>query len=175
MDWTIRTTFPSVTQLSTAGLQEMLDKPPDELKVLLFDVREPEEQAVSRIAGAVSVSPQVHKDADSVRGILPAGTAQLPTNDGGSSSSSHGADLEAEEVAIVCYCSVGYRSSQLASAICKAAPEWKGRTFNLEGSIFRWANEGRPVVDSNGSEVLRVHPFSSVWGKALNASLRHYT
>ena len=44
--------------------------------------------------------------------------------------------------------------------------------YNLKGSIFKWANEGRPVVDSSGQAVSKVHPYSAVWGKCLNSELR---
>ena len=33
------------------------------------------------------------------------------------------------------------------------------KAYNLEGSIFQWANENRPLDGSEG-----VHPFSYVWG-----------
>ena len=42
--------------------------------------------------------------------------------------------------------------------------------FNLEGSLFKWANEGRPVY--RGSErVQEVHPFDEDWGELLDESL----
>jgi hypothetical protein len=41
---------------------------------------------------------------------------------------------------------------------------------NLEGSIFRWANEGRPVY-ADGMQVDRVHPFDDSWGKLLKEDL----
>ena len=47
--------------------------------------------------------------------------------------------------------------------------------FNLEGSLFKWANEGRPMVDRLGNKTLLCHPYSSVWGKFLNSELRTYT
>ena len=37
---------------------------------------------------------------------------------------------------------------------------------NLRGSIFEWANEGRPVV-RDGREVEAVHPYDAVWGRLL--------
>src|SRR3954470_10015687 len=48
----------------------------------------------------------------------------------------------AKDQPIVTYCSVGYRSAGLAAKL-QAAGFTDVR--NLEGSIFRWANEGRPV------------------------------
>jgi len=71
---------------------------------------------------------------------------------------------------IVVYCSVGYRSSALAEKLMKAGLT---NVFNLEGSVFAWANEGRPVY-RNGVELKppRIHPFDEKWGQLLKAELR---
>ncbi len=42
---------------------------------------------------------------------------------------------------------------------------------NLKGSIFQWANEGRPVV-RDGEPVREVHPYDAVWGRLLDRDLR---
>ena len=44
--------------------------------------------------------------------------------------------------------------------------------YNLEGSIFKWANEGKDLEDNKGLKTLVVHPYNVVWGKLLNAELR---
>ena len=69
---------------------------------------------------------------------------------------------------IVTYCSVGYRSADYAQQLQKA-----GYTDvrNLEGSIFQWANEGRPVF-KDGKQVGKVHPYNNTWGKLLKPSVR---
>ena len=69
---------------------------------------------------------------------------------------------------IVTYCSVGYRSADYAQQLQKA-----GYTDvrNLEGSIFQWANEGRPVF-KDGLPADKVHPYNNLWGKLLKPSLR---
>lgn len=84
-----------------------------------------------------------------------------------------------DSVQVVCYCSVGYRSSALAqellSEMRKPAYEEiksKIRIYNLEGSIFKWANEGKDLEDSRGRKTTVAHPYSSLWGKLLNAELR---
>jgi hypothetical protein len=46
--------------------------------------------------------------------------------------------------------------------------------MNLEGSIFQWANEGRPVY-RDAAEVQQVHPYDGIWGKLLDKDLRAYT
>ena len=69
---------------------------------------------------------------------------------------------------IVTYCSVGYRSAEYAQQLQKAGYT---NVRNLEGSIFQWANEGRPVFD-DGKPVEKVHPYNDTWGKLLKPSLR---
>src|SRR6185295_10757461 len=65
---------------------------------------------------------------------------------------------------MVIYCSVGYRSSALAEKLQKAGFT---NVYNLEGSIFNWANEGRPVYRGTNT-VAEVHPYSAKWGKLLD-------
>ena len=80
---------------------------------------------------------------------------------------------------IVCYCSVGYRSSTLAQQLGEELLKPKHQAirsilelYNLEGSIFKWANEGKDLVDSNGEKTVVVHPYNFVWGKLLRHELR---
>jgi rhodanese-related sulfurtransferase len=65
---------------------------------------------------------------------------------------------------IVVYCSVGYRSSALAEKLQKAGLT---NVYNLEGSIFGWANEGRPVFRGTNTTA-EVHPYDAKWGKLLD-------
>ena len=112
---------------------------------LLLDVRTPGEFAVSHLAGA----HHVHPGADALPPWLDALDRATP---------------------IVAYCSVGWRSAALAQRLRAA-----GFTdvSNLGGSIFRWANDGRPVV--RGDSVVReVHPFDRRWGRLLDADLRAF-
>ena len=68
---------------------------------------------------------------------------------------------------IVAYCSVGYRSAKLIQEL-----QQRGITtaFNLEGSIFAWANAGLPIYREN-SQVRQVHPFNESWGQLLKPEL----
>ena len=73
-----------------------------------------------------------------------------------------------KDTAIVVYSSVGYRSARVAY--------WLGRqgytrVANLDGSIFRWANEGRPVI-RDGRPVTEVHPYDERWGLMLESPYR---
>ena len=110
--------------------------------MVLLDARSKEEFETSHLHGAVR--------ATSVR------TAQKALEEYG------------EEPTVVVYCSVGYRSSRLAQQLRDHGVE---DVFNLEGSLFKWANESRPVY--RGSEqVSPVHPFDEDWGELLHPS-RH--
>ena len=70
---------------------------------------------------------------------------------------------------IVTYCSVGYRSAWYGQQLQKA-----GYTHvqNLEGSLFQWANEGRPIVTDTGRPAERVHPFNGTWSLLLQPDRR---
>ncbi|MGI9088888.1 MAG: rhodanese-like domain-containing protein [Chthoniobacterales bacterium] len=70
--------------------------------------------------------------------------------------------------AIVTYCSVGYRSGGLAKKLRDAGFT---KVSNLEGSIFVWANEGRPIF-RDGQKVSKVHPYNRVWGLLLDKKYR---
>jgi rhodanese-related sulfurtransferase len=74
----------------------------------------------------------------------------------------------AKSRAIVTYCSVGYRSGGFAKKLIDAGYT---HVLNLEGSIFAWANEGRPVVQ-NGGGVEKVHPYNRTWGLLLKKQYR---
>lgn len=111
--------------------------------VLLLDARQPEEYAVSHLPGAVRIDP--------------------------TSTSFSDLDSLSRDRSIVVYCSVGYRSA----LVTKRLREKGYNASNLRGSIFRWANEGRPVVRGD-STVREVHPYDSTWGDLLRPDLRAY-
>lgn len=137
----IRGRFPDVAQLSTDTLQAWLNRLPKQEDLVLLDVREAEEFAVSHLRGA-RPAPSKAEALRVLRGV--------PANR-----------------RIVVYCSVGYRSSELAGFLTEKGYR---RVYNLEGSIFRWANEGRPVY--RGEERVRVvHPYDNDWGRLLKKSL----
>lgn len=116
----------------------------DAASPLLLDVRTEEEFAVSHLAGARRVEPN-----DALPPWLDALERDTP---------------------IVAYCSVGIRSAALVERLREAGFT---RAGNLRGSIFRWANEGRPVV--RGDSVVReVHPYSRRWGRLLDSKLCAY-
>ena len=63
---------------------------------------------------------------------------------------------------------MGYRSARIADRLETAGFR---DVRNLTGSIFQWANEGRPVV-RDGEPVREVHPYDAVWGRLLDRDLR---
>ena len=73
-----------------------------------------------------------------------------------------------KEQPIVTYCSVGYRSGAFAQKLRDAGYP---KVLNLEGSIFQWANEGRPVFRAD-AKVEQVHPYARTWGLLLKKKLR---
>jgi len=111
---------------------------------LLVDVRPQQEYAVSHIPGAVHVPAWA--------GFLEHFTVVPKHRD------------------IVLYCSVGWRSSAAARELRRAGFD---KVINLEGSIFAWANQGRPLVDAGGPTEV-VHPFNEKWGRLLQARRRAY-
>lgn len=141
----VTTSFPDVDQLSTDGLHTWMQ---DSTRVqpVIFDVREPAEYAMSHLPTAERLNPEMDTKND-----LP---ASLTTLD--------------KDAPIVLYCSVGYRSSKLAHQLQR---EGFTNVQNLEGSIFQWANEGKPIV-LDGEPATVVHPYDAVWGKLLDEAVR---
>jgi rhodanese-related sulfurtransferase len=72
------------------------------------------------------------------------------------------------DLPIVTYCSVGYRSGAFAERLRAAGFT---NVVNLEGSIFRWANEGRPLF-RGATAVNEVHPYNGTWGLLLKKRYR---
>ncbi|MGF1459704.1 MAG: rhodanese-like domain-containing protein [Leptolyngbyaceae cyanobacterium] len=69
----------------------------------------------------------------------------------------------ATDTTIVLYCSIGYRSARLAQQLQAVGYH---HVFNLEGSIFAWHNQGRPLV-ANHEPTQAIHPYDSTWGLLL--------
>jgi len=71
---------------------------------------------------------------------------------------------------VVAYYSVGYRSSILARRRVAAGAK---QTMNLEGSIYKWANEGRPMCRDSG-RTHKAHPYNRNFDRMLREELRFY-
>lgn len=124
-------------QVQQISTKALYERLTEALPPILRDARQAEEYAISHLLG----------------------THFLPTVEAVQQS-----DISPKDTLIV-YCSVGYRSAQLAQKLQEAGYL---HVINLEGSIFEWYNCGYPVVVEQ-TEVQQVHPFSPVW-KPLLAS-----
>ncbi len=114
--------------------------------IYLFDVRTPEEFAVSHLPGAVRLDPGMAPEAFLAR---------------------YGDRLEQGEV--VFYCSVGRRATRLAESVA-ARQRARGASAlpeNLRGGIFAWHNERRPLV-RDGTRTDEIHPASWLWRHLLD-------
>jgi len=116
----------------------------DSSRFLLFDVRTPQEYEVSHLASAIRVDPD------------------LPAEE---FIKQYGDSLPGK--CVVFYCSVGYRSAQLLQRLQKVLQAARVHSAaNLRGGIFRWHNEGNPVVNATGP-VQAVHPYNRFWGTLI--------
>lgn len=133
--------YPGVAHISAEEFEQTLAASPG---VLLIDARADGEIAVSRLPGAIAVDPDISADefvdrfADAARG--------------------HD---------VVIYCSVGVRSSRLATRV-RDAMTARGavRVVNLKGGIFALHNARRKLVDKLG-DTEWVHPYSWWWSRYL--------
>lgn len=132
--------YPGVSWVSTSRLAHWMSHP-EERNVVILDIREQNEFAISHLQGAQRVAPN-RRQFDSL-GLQPSAT-------------------------IVVYCSVGYRSAEMALRLQEAGFP---NVYNLQGGIFQWANEGRTVY--RGARVVhQVHPYDATWGRMLMEQYR---
>ncbi|MEL7312799.1 MAG: rhodanese-like domain-containing protein [Pseudomonadota bacterium] len=109
----------------------------------LIDVRRESEYAVSRIPGAYHAADEIQLLALAQR---------------------------AGDRPIVVYCSLGVRSS---IAVRKLQEQGFENAANLDGSLFAWANDGRPLENDDGATD-KAHPFNAWWGRYLLKALHAY-
>uniref|UniRef100_H3BHG6 Rhodanese domain-containing protein n=1 Tax=Latimeria chalumnae TaxID=7897 RepID=H3BHG6_LATCH len=120
------------------------------------DTRSPAEYNISHIEGAVHVNP----DSDGFQEFLQ--------------------KLSSEECKdkkqVVCYCTVGYRSSKTGESLNRFLQSDAGqklqesiKVYNLEGGLAKWANERKLMVNNEKDPVKTVHPYNSQWGLLLES------
>ena len=136
----LRRQFPGVQNISVADLKKKIDNEDD---ILIIDTRTEEEYNLSFIPNAKLLSYKSEKT----------DIAEFLRQN----------DVEKRE-AVVCYCSLGYRSSVLAEKIQDIRPDLQVEIYNLEGSIFKWVNSDLGVSNPSGDTVHCAHPFSLAWG-----------
>lgn len=106
-------------------------------RMLIYDVREREEFAVSRIPGAMYVNPATPAELFLAR---IAGRARGAT--------------------VVFYCAIGMRSTDFAQGVYhELMARGVLNVSVLKGGIIDWHNQGLPLVDLNGPSKF-VHPFN---------------
>ena len=109
--------------------------------LVLLDVRAPEEFQVSHLRGARDADPR----------NLNIEALSIPS-----------------DATVVVYCSIGYRSASIVDELKRAGI---GKIYNLEGGLFAWANEDRPIFRGT-EQVHKVHPFNRIWALLLRRDLR---
>lgn len=134
--------FPHVQRIKVDELSRWLAdtnrQPPQ-----LFDVRTPDEYAVSHLPGALRMDPGM-RGRDALKQIDPRRPA-------------------------IFYCSVGHRSSQMAEQLRVLGDT---NVFSVEGSIFAWATARLPL-ESNGVPAKLVHPYSESYARLLPPEVRY--
>ena len=125
----LRRQFPNTPTVNTSDFSEIIK---DNDNVLILDCRRADEHEISKIPGAKNVHfrcsdeelKETLKEVD-------------------------------DKTQIISYCSLGYRSAIITDRIREQIQNDSSiqansdNVYNLEGSIFKWANENRPLIDSN--------------------------
>ncbi len=134
--------YPDLVQLTPEELGKRQADPA--AAPVVIDARSPAEYAVSHIKGAIRIDANAS----------PAAVVEAVGDVTGKS--------------VVVYCTVGGRSSHLASA-ARAALLAKGArdVGNLKGGVLAWHNAGLPLVDEAGATEL-VHPSSPEGARLLD-------
>jgi rhodanese-related sulfurtransferase len=133
--------FPDVHWIAPAGVVKW-QADASRARPVLLDARTADEYAVSHLPGALRIDPY--------RPLLRP-LRGMP-----------------KDTAIIVYSSVGYRGARVV--------HWLGlQGYNnataMSGSIFEWANEGRPV-ERDGRPVTEVHPYDDSWKYLLSSEYR---
>ncbi len=129
----IQLKYPNVEHVSITEFQE------NNRETVVFDVREANEYAVSRLDSAIHLSPKTN----------PKEFIEL-----------HGDAVRGKRV--IFYCSVGRRSSAMAHKLAGTLEQLSASSSaNLEGGLFHWVNQGQ-AVDGVG-----VHPYNRYWGRLV--------
>lgn len=159
--------FPTVKNVSTSQLSTWMKQTENQSEdqtnteqakpgnLIILDTRPPEEHVIGYIPGSVRVDYKA--EPEEILASVPQLQQPGPST-------------------VVCYCSVGYRSSMVAQKVedwfKKQGTADKKAAYNLWGSIFQWANEGRPMVDGNSQPTIYTHPYNTIFGKLLKKELR---
>ncbi len=138
----IETRHPQLSHVSAAEMESLLQTRADNL--LILDVRQPDEYAVSHIDGALQIDPDMSPD---------------------DFMAQYGEQVSGKDV--VLYCSVGRRSSNLGARLqSQLMARGAVSVSNLEGGVFGWHNQSRDLVSPSG-QTDKVHPYNRWWGRLV--------
>jgi rhodanese-related sulfurtransferase len=138
----IASKFPQVQWISTEELARWQNNPTRPQPVVL-DARTSPEFQLSHLRGARPIDPY----RPSLKSVQPF----------------------AKDTPLVVYSSVGYRSARVANWLSKAGYT---NVRNLAGSVFQWANEGRPLFKEEDRPTAMVHPYDRKWGLLVQGQYR---
>lgn len=140
--WRTAARFPEVRWIRTDQLAAWQE---DTLQPqpMLLDARTEPEIAISHLKGAVPIDPY-RPSLNPLRSVP-------------------------KDSAIVVYSSAGYRGARVASWL---AGSGYTTVVNLEGGIFKWVNEDRPLFREGGRPTAMVHPYDWRWGYLVEGRYR---
>ncbi len=128
--------YPKLGHISRDDLQTRITQ--NDVNLVLLDTRPNSEYKIGHIAGAVQIDPD-----SSAQALEP---------------------LDLDGKTVIVYCSVGRRSSHLATRLeTQIAQAGAQSVLNLEGGLFGWHNDGRALVNANGATDM-IHPYNGFWG-----------
>ncbi|MDX2289210.1 MAG: rhodanese-like domain-containing protein [Hyphomicrobiaceae bacterium] len=141
VEQSVRKDYTRVLHSDPAEIERLLADP----NVVLLDVREPGEFAISHLPGATRVDPNIW-----------------------TSSFVNAFGQKAAGKTFVLYCAVGVRSSRLAQRVQDSLKAAGARdVVNMSGGIFRWHNEQRTLIQ-NGQRTDIVHKYDDYWGRLID-------
>lgn len=137
--------YPAIEHIEQEALNHM-QAGNSAAQMLIFDVREPGEFAVSHIKGAIRLDPSSYRTPFMKK---------------------WGKTLKGKT--IIFYCSVGVRSTKMANYL-KEDLKSSGvkKIYNLKQGLFAWANGARPMINKNGNTPF-IHPYDDHWGSLLKS------
>ena len=115
--------------------------------LVIFDVREFVEYEVSHLQGAIHLDPKISAfDFEAIHSHL------------------------VEDKTVIFYCSVGKRSTALASQLQPIIVNSGAiDAFNLIGGIFQWRNDSRQLVRAQERKTTKVHPYNKYWARYISS------
>jgi len=114
--------------------------------IVLFDVRESDEFAVSHLDKAIRVDPDISGEEFLRR---------------------YGEDMTGKQV--IFYCATGRRSTSLAERVKTVIDTQQSPLplpANMRGGIFRWHNSSQPLMNQSG-DTAYVHPYNWWWKRMI--------